>query len=180
MEVRAATPGGAVAVDTWAAFGTSREDARLDGLRSFCQGTFHVLLGALWGVLESDQICHEVRHVADRDWDVYLGPLVNRRSAEAPVLVAPAGFADAVLAVLDTRLRDDVVHVARIYHAVSQGRAMVTEALWDGNPWRELEADVAAAGWEAGAVGFTSARWFLAARPRLNGRPSHAVARTCG
>jgi hypothetical protein len=158
MEVRTAAPGGPVLVDTWAAWGTSRDEARRDGLRAFCQGTFHVLLAAVWGVLENDQAFHEVRTVHGQDWDVYLGPLVNRRSAEAAVLVAPAGFADAVLGTLDSRMQGPDAHVVRIYHAVSQGQAMVTEALWDGEPFIELQAQVAAAGWEAGTVGFTSAR----------------------
>lgn len=179
MEVRTATPGGPVLVDTWAAWGATRDEARLDGLRAFCQGTFHVLLAAVWGVLENDQTFHEVRTVGGQAWDVYLGPLVNRRSADAPVLVAPVGFADAVLGTLDSRMQGTDGHVVRIYHAVSRGQVMATEALWDGEPFPELQAQVAAAGWAAGTVGFTSARWFLAVRPRVDGRPAHAIERTC-
>jgi hypothetical protein len=180
MEVRTATPGGPVLLDTWSAWGTSREDARRDGLRAFCEGTFHVLLAAVWGVLESDQAFHEVRTVGGQVWDVYLGPVVNRRSAQAAALVPPAGFVDAVLGTLDSRMLGTDAHVVRIYHAVSQGQVLVTEALWDGEPFPELQAQVAAADWKAGPAGFASARWFLALRPQVGGRPAHGVERTCG
>ena len=128
MEVRTALPGGSVLLDTWAAWGATQQEARRDGLAAFCRGTFHVLL-ALWGILETDQVAHEVRTVAGRNWDVYLGPLVNRQSAGGAGLVPPTDFADAVLAIIDARMRDEAAHVVRIYHAMSQGKAMVTEAL---------------------------------------------------
>src|SRR5262245_21660264 len=89
VEVRATAGNDVTIADRCAGVGATFESAREDGLRSFCAGTFHVLLAALWGVLEHDQVDHEVRVVDDLTWDIYMGPCTLRTSAGSEPLVLP-------------------------------------------------------------------------------------------
>src|SRR4051812_26161736 len=66
VEVRATASSDVTVADRCAGLGDSVESAARDGLQSFCSGSFHVLLAALWGVLERDQVDHEVRVVDQR------------------------------------------------------------------------------------------------------------------
>lgn len=164
LEVRATTQGQRVLWDVCAAVGTTQEQERLDGIRAFCQGSFHVLLAALWGVLERDQVEHEVRRVAGTEWDVFLGPCVLRNSDGVDALVIPSTLVDDVLRVLELRLHDREVHTARLFVASVNGTVTV-EGILDEGAVPELEAVVREAGWSFPVSGYASARWFLAASP---------------
>ena len=83
--------------DRCAGFGDTVESAKADGVHAFCCGTFHVLLAALWGVLERDQVDHEILFVEDREWDVYMGPCTSRASAGVSGLVLPQALPNLVL-----------------------------------------------------------------------------------
>src|SRR5690349_21556884 len=106
VEIRAtATPETTIA-DSCGAVGATFELARTDGLRSFCSGTFHVLLAALWGVLERDQVEHEVRVVGPRSWDIYMGPCTLRTSPGGQQLVLPQALVELVPKELERTLVD--------------------------------------------------------------------------
>jgi hypothetical protein len=182
LVVRATVDEDLVVEDVCSAMGRTLERARADGIASFCMGTFHVLLAALWGVLERDQVDHEVRVVGDRSWDVYLGPCTGRVSRGVEQLVMPPGLTDAVLAHLDRILCDRRVHTVRLYLGAVVGKEVVEsmEAVVDGEPDAELARVWRAASWQLPAAGFASCRWFLMCCPRVDGA-NHRVERgSCG
>ena len=179
VEVRATASHEVTVADRCAGIGDTVESAREDGLRSFCSGTFHVLLAALWGVLERDQVDHEVRVVNQRYWDIYVGPCTLRNSAGVKPLALPRELADSVPAQLDRTLVDSRVHVVRLYLGVVDG-AVTVEALVDDEPDAALAELFGAARWVLPETGFAPLRWFIAACPQIKG-PSHLTERpTCG
>ena len=178
MEVRVTVDATTVLVDRWGAVGTSENEAVADGLSSFCTSGFHVLLAALWGVLETDQVDHEVRTVGVDTWDLYLGPFTTRVSRNVEPLVAPDSLADAVLAAMDALPSSEATRMVRIYVASIDGD-VTYEAVSNDEESEPLRRAVVDAGWSFPTRGFASLRWFLVARRRTSG-PAHSIARTCG
>ncbi len=178
MEVRATGADEQVVADRWAALGADAETAIRDGLESFCRCGFHVLLAALWGVLETDQVDHEERWIADQQWDLYLGPYTTRVSPDTPTLVAPAGFVDRVLAALGEHLLDGETHLLRVYVAVLNG-AVTVEGVVDDQTSAALGRALSTAAWAFPPTGFASLRWIVAAR-RRRGSTANLMVRTCG
>lgn len=178
MELRALAPDGSVVVDRWAAFGATEDAARVDGLRSFCMSAFHVVLAGLWGVLERDQVEHEVREVNGAAWDVYEGPCTRRVSEGVEGLDMPIEALDTLLAGLNARMSEGSTHALRLFVAFLNGE-MTTEVVFDDQPAADIAASVAAAPWIRPQTGFASLRWFVLAR-RREGRSCHTIERTCG
>ncbi len=178
MEVRATGEGAEVVADRWAALGDDPKSATRDGLESFCRCGFHVVLAALWGVLETDQVDHEVRQVGGHAWDLYLGPYTGRASVGNARLDAPPALVDRVLEALDGHLGTGSTHAMRVFVAVVNG-AVTVEGLVDDEVSPAVEAAVAAADWTFPASGFASLRWFVMAR-RRDEAPAHRVTRSCG
>lgn len=175
IEVVGTAPNGVVVTDVCVGIGRNREAAKNDAVHAFCVGTFHVLLAALWGVLERDQVDHEVRSVGGKAWDLYLGACTRRSSDGVGLLELPPEVPDRVLACLDDLLTDTNVHVVRLYLAVSNGE-LTLEALLDSEPADALAQAFRDGAWQLPDVGFASLRWLLAASPRSDG-PSHDVER---
>jgi hypothetical protein len=176
MEFRAEVDG-VVLEDRWAAMGAEIDAAYRDGLDSFCRCGFHVLLAALWGVLERDQVEH-VLHLGELDgWDLYLGPAVQR-AANAPALQPPVELYERVMTSLHAALEPGQAHLLRVYVATLNGEVVV-EVLLDDEEHPELWKAVAESDWQLPATGFASLRWVVVARRRRGG-PTHRVERTCG
>lgn len=176
VEVRATAANGITIADRCAAIGTTLESAQADGLRSFCSGTFHVLLAVLWGVLELDQVDHEVRVGGQHSWDIYAGPCTLRNSTGVKPLALPRELIELVPSHLASILSSPRVHTARLYLAVLNG-AVTVEALLDDEDNLALADLFGGAQWHLPKEGFASLRWFIAASPRTNG-PSHHTARS--
>lgn len=179
VEIRATASGDVTIADTCAAVGPTFEAAREDGLRSFCSGTFHVLLAALWGVLELDQLDHEVRVVNQKAWDVYSGPCTLRGSVGVDPLVLPRELVELIPLQIEQRLVDSRVHAVRLYLAVLNGSVTV-EALVDNEADTALAEVFAGAQWQLPETGFASLRWFIAACPRTSGPSHHTERPSCG
>jgi hypothetical protein len=179
IEVRATASNEVTIADRCAAVGTTFESAREDGLRSFCSGTFHVLLAALWGVLELDQVDHEVRVVRHRTWDIYMGPCTLRNSVGVESLVLPRELVELVPKQLEQVLVQSRVHAVRLYIGVLNGSVTV-EALVDDEEDPGLAELFASARWRLPATGFASLRWFIAACPRTSGPTHHTERSACG
>lgn len=175
LEVVATVDDEVTVTDRCAGIGDTVESAKADGVQAFCSGTFHVLLAALWGVLERDQVDHEILFVEHREWDVYMGPCTTRISAGVQALVLPQALPDLVLQQWKRTLVDRRVHTARLYLAVVNG-AVTVEAMIDDQPDAAMAEVFGGADWALPAAGFASLRWYLAACPRTDG-PTHAVER---
>lgn len=178
MDLRATAPEGGMVADQWVAMGTDVASARQDGLTSFCRCGFHVVLAGLWGVLEPDQVDHEVREVGGATWDLYVGPYFGRFTPGLQGLRAPATLVDQVLSAFDTHLTTGHTHALRVFVASVNG-ATTFEAVVDGEPAEAVGEVVARANWPFPPTGFVSLRWLVLAR-RQAGGPSHRTRRTCG
>jgi hypothetical protein len=176
VEVRATTasPDTTIA-DRCAAVGDTIQVAGQDGLQAFCSGIFHVLLAAVWGVLEREQVDHEVRVVGGRSWDIYFGPCTLRSMTDTEPLVLPAELMSLVPKQLDRTLTDTRVHTTRLYLAVLNGEVTV-EAMVDDAPSEAMAQVFRSAAWVLPKKGFASIRWLIAASPQTNG-PSHRIER---
>ncbi|WP_256966578.1 DUF6348 family protein, partial [Pseudomonas aeruginosa] len=53
----------------------SGEDGLQDALRNFASNSFHVLLSALWGQAEEDQVMVETWEIGERRFEVHIGNL---------------------------------------------------------------------------------------------------------
>jgi Family of unknown function (DUF6348) len=175
MAVRVSAPGGEH-VDRWAALGEEPEAAARDGLAAFVRGGFHVLLAALWGLYEPEQVEWVERTVGTATWDLYLGPYTGRVAAGGSPLRAPSDLVERVLAALDAHLTGET-HFVRVYYAAVNGQVTV-ETLVDDAPSEGMHRAVAEAEWTAPSTGFASLRWFSIARRRGDG-PAHLRTGSC-
>ncbi len=69
----------------------SGEDGLQDALRNFASNSFHVLLSALWGQAEEDQVMVETWEIGERRFEVHIGNL-GLRGAEGKAPPLPAGL----------------------------------------------------------------------------------------
>lgn len=131
---------GRALVESFAGEGATLHDAVRHAFEKFLLGSFHVVLSAFFGVT-SEQV----------DWEDWSGPHGTFRVALGPLVQVGAAPPPDAFAGLVGRAKERVVargltrevHWLRLFHARSQ-RPTASEALFDGESWPELLADVEA------------------------------------
>lgn len=112
----------------------SGEDGLQDALRNFASNSFHVLLSALWGQAEEDQVMVETWEIGERRFEVHIGNL-GLRGAEGKAPPLPAGLFPSIERAIRTEPLDARLHWFRHFFCAF-GNQRTVEALFDNQPWR--------------------------------------------
>lgn len=161
--------------DLWAGLGANTTDSVKQGLAAFCLQDFHVLLATHCGLLETDQVEHEVFMRDGSSWDLYTGALVGR-SSEHGAIQLTLDWAALVRTISHVVSRQ--IHALRLFVSVSNGE-VTYEALLDGEECPDLLQLLQEAPMKAPEQGYGSQRLFACAALRASGQPAHSAQGVC-
>lgn len=160
LDVHVVLPDKTIVEENFAGIGEG-EDGLNDGLANFTRNSFHVLLSALWGQADEEQVTVETWSIGDREYTAHIGNFGTRGSAgmQPPI-------PDGLFARLEAAIRAEPLaghtHWFRFFFCNLNG-AFTVEALRDSEPWDVGEQALASAGWAA-QDGYYSVRLFLMLR----------------
>ncbi len=137
-------------------------DGLQDALRNFASNSFHVLLSALWGQAEEDQVMVETWEIGERRFEVHIGNL-GLRGAEGKAPPLPAGLFPSIERAIRTEPLDARLHWFRHFFCAF-GNQRTVEALFDNQPWEAGMQNLAALDWQD-SQGYYSVRNFLMLKP---------------
>lgn len=124
----------------------SAEDGLQDALRNFASNSFHVLLSALWGQAEEDQVMVETWEIGERRFEVHIGNL-GLRGAEGKAPPLPVGLFPSIERAIRTEPLDARLHWFRHFFCAF-GNQRTVEALFDNQPWEAGMQNLAALDWQ--------------------------------
>ncbi|HBO3045649.1 TPA: hypothetical protein L4Q92_004496 [Pseudomonas aeruginosa] len=140
----------------------SGEDGLQEALRNFASNSFHVLLSALWGQAEEDQVMVETWEIGERRFEVHIGNL-GLRGAEGKAPPLPAGLFPSIERAIRAEPLDARLHWFRHFFCAF-GNQRTVEALFDNQPWEAGMQNLAALDWQD-SQGYYSVRNFLMLKP---------------
>jgi hypothetical protein len=135
--------------------------ARYDALASFTINSFHVLLAALWGKNDPDQVTTEEWMVGGKRYTAYLGNFGTRGSEGVTACIPPDLFAAIKAAIRREPLIGDI-HWFRLFVG-NVAHALTFEALRDNEVWDEGVRCLRGRTWEP-SPGYYSVRLFAVLR----------------
>jgi hypothetical protein len=145
-------------IESFSDFGANPNVAFRSSLQNFCTGSLHVMLSALWGISEPDQVLVERCSCGKQNWILHVGNLV--RKAEGGIDVPPPADLMPVFDGLIQQLSlPPSVHWGRIFFANMPKSDSIVEVLLDNEPWPGGEFAVRNASW-ARLNSFYSTRMF--------------------
>lgn len=175
MACSASREGQAEVRDLWAGIGGNTTESVKQGLAAFCLQDFHVLLATHGGLLETDQVDHEVFKRDGATWDLYTGALVGRNSEHGIVRLALDWT--AVVSTI-SQVVSGQVHALRLFVSALNGE-VTYEALLDGEECPALLQLLRMTPLEAPEHGYGSQRLFACAVARAFDQPTHLVQGIC-
>jgi len=132
-----------------------------DALQNFMANSLHVLLAALWGVNEPDQMTVEHWNVSGKDYVAYIGNIGTRGATGATVQPPAQLFREIEKRVKAEPLTKDLHWVRTFFASVSGSPTF--EALLDNEPWEGGVEALKGITWPD-APGYYSFRNFLVLR----------------
>ena len=138
---------------------------------NFITNSFHVLIAALFDVLDTSQITVEYWIVGGKSYTAYIGNFGARASAGVQARVPPELFGAIESAIKGEALRGEI-HWVRTFFANLNGQRTL-EALIDNKPWQRGRSVPEAVPW-VGCDGYYSVRNFIMLLAGLS--PDAAVA----
>jgi hypothetical protein len=132
-----------------------------NALANFTLNSFHVLLAALWGKNDPEQVTTEKWVVGGKRYIAYIGNF-GTRSSEGVTAHIPHGlFAEVEAAIKREPLSEDI-HWFRLFFG-NVANQFTFEALKDNEPWEAGQQCLEAATWEQSS-GYYSVRLFVVLR----------------
>lgn len=163
LDIQVGLPDGRLLVESNGSPGPDFDSALKASLEKLVHGSLHPLLAGFFG--------HREHQTADRvtlggvEFDVFLGPILMQMPQgvvpDQPLVLA---LANSLRAVVLARSAERRAHWARVFYAQLDKKPEAFEALWDGEPWPEMEAALRAFAWPQ-QQGYLSAREFLVLVP---------------
>jgi hypothetical protein len=132
-----------------------------DALINFTVNSFHVLLAALWGKNDPDQVTTEEWVIDRARYTAYIGKFGTRTFADATAHVPPELF-EAIAAVIKREPLVGDPHWFRLFFC-NYANNFTFEALKDNEDWPAGLRCLEAAAWERGS-GYYSVRLFILLR----------------
>ncbi len=166
LDVEAQVSSDRVVIESFSDFGSDPQSAFHSSLQNFCTGSLHVMLSALWGVSDPDQVFVTEIRGPMQVWSVHLGNLVQK--AEHGIDVPPPE--DLMKRIINLLQRADLapsVHWCWIYYANLSSTDRIVGVLLDNQPWPDGESAIRAASWRQ-LSSFYSARMFWMMLPKLS------------
>lgn len=153
-------------VESFAGLGVSHEDAARNALENFCTGSFHVLLGAFYGLPDQSQVTIEQWQLSGVEYDATLG---NYTTRSFDGLGTP--IPEQVFPLLESMIRDlpgtEPLYWVRLFYCNLTADQRVTEVLLNNEPWQPAQAAIAGLPWES-RDSYYSARLFLVLQRRAD------------
>lgn len=153
-------------LECFAGLGSSPDECQKDALQNFLQSSFHVLLSAIWGNVDSEQVDVETWTINDVEWNAHIGGFTNRASTGVNVVIPESYFEQIVDAIRKYQLNGDT-HWFRTYFCNIGSGERIHEALADNSPWIEGEEMMKKIDW-ASSEGFYSIRNFIVLKRARN------------
>ncbi len=157
VEVRTAT--GHRIIESCGGFGSSLHAAIGDAIKSFCDGSFHVIYSALTG--------EPCSHCEIEDWKiggiprrVYISPMVCRGQGSPGENPGTAWFDQMEQHIKRSSLPAGL-HWIRLYHLECPTAKTTNEVLLDNKPWTDLQTQLGSYAWPPPVNSYYSVRMFL-------------------
>ena len=147
--------------ESFAGFGDG-EDAFLNGLENFTRNSFHVMLAALWNVVEDEQVAVETWSISGRKWSAYVGNFGTRKSGSTDVSVPDTLFPAIECAIASETLQEES-HWFRTFFCNIGPSDRTFEALMDNEEWSAGESALRSIDWPV-SDSYYSVRNFLMLR----------------
>ncbi|NHZ89187.1 hypothetical protein F2P45_09175 [Massilia sp. CCM 8733] len=128
FNVRVLMPDGQEFQEACSGMGTG-DDGIDDGFVKFTENAFHVLLAALWGRDQEEQVCTEVLATRDGACTAYLGPFLARGTAHFP-----PELPERIEECIRQASLPAEIHWLRFFFGNDDG-TFTFEALNNGEPW---------------------------------------------
>lgn len=133
-----------------------------DAWENFCRNSFHVLLSALWGRADEDQVTVETWQVGEQRFEAHLGNFCTR-GADGKVPALPEDLFPSIEAQIRALPLDGRIHWFRHFFCAFDNQRTV-EALFDNEPWQAGMDSFAGLAWQDSEA-YYSARNFLVIKP---------------
>ena len=171
LDIEVLLASGGVLQECFAGVGTGAVGIA-DAFENFMLNSLHVLLSALWGITDGDQVLSEAWRVGDKCFDATIGNIGGRASAGVKVS-PPLGLFEAIQAQICSQELTNDIHWFRVFFCNLAGEHTY-EALRDNEVWQEGLAALRTLPWPA-TMGYYSYRIFLILRctERLVNSPQH-------
>lgn len=160
LDVRAALPDGRALVESFAGWGPSFPDAAARAYANFAVNSLHVLLGAFFRPPD-DQVRVEEWEIGGSRWKAFLGDFGIQ--AKAGELQPPDGLFPAIEQAIRQLPLDGDTHWFRFFYCNVGTGEVVSEALFDNEPWEAAAEAVRSLPWEK-TEAYYSVREFLVLR----------------
>jgi hypothetical protein len=148
--------------ESFAGIGETREEAVNNALENFCDNSLHVLLAALWGVVDKDQVTIEKWEINGSRWVATIGGY-GVRGSNVEGLELP----ETLFPTIETRIKElplsKPVHWVRTFYCNLNDTERVAEVLLDNEPWNSGRGAIENLNWAASNE-FYSVRNFLMLR----------------
>ena len=145
--------------ECFAGIGTSPEEQQKDALQNFLMSSFHVLLAAFWGRVDTDQVDVRKWVIDGTPWTAYVGGFSKRLSVGIDVDL-PERYFEQITGAIQQAPLDSSAHWCRTFFCNIGSKKRIHEALLDNERWAEGEEMMKAVEW-ANSDGFYSVRNFL-------------------
>lgn len=146
MDVEVALSKDRLIVESFSDFAADPTHAFRSTLQNFCTGTLHVLLSALWGVVDDSQVFVEPYQINGRPWNLHLGNIV-RKAADGADVPPPTDLMPIFDQVISTLQLDARMHWGRLFYANLPNMNNIVEVLFDNQPSPVAQALFGAASW---------------------------------
>ena len=129
-----------------------------DGLMNFIRNSFHVLLAALFGKNDHDQVSTENWNIGDKKYTAYIGNF-GTRASEGVAPHIPEGLFDSIEATIKRESLTNDIHWFRLFFC-NLANEFTFEALKDNEIWEAGTRCLEATDWRRDD-GYYSVRLFL-------------------
>ena len=134
------------------------QSAKQDAIENFCTNSLHVLLAALWGLNDTEQVTTEIWTIGKQRYTAYIGNFGTRGTIEAKPEVPEQLFETIERTIKREQLNQDY-HWVRNFFCDIKGEPTY-ESLLDSEPWESGISALASLGWKK-SNGYYSVRNFL-------------------
>ncbi|MDU9413381.1 DUF6348 family protein [Pseudomonas sp. zfem005] len=138
------------------------ESGLQDAWQNFCRNSFHVLLSALWGHVDEEQVMVETWQVGEQRFEAHLGNL-GLRGADGKVPELPAELFPSIETQIRAQPLDARIHWFRHFFCAFSNQRTV-EALFDNDAWQAGMDSLSRLGWQDSQA-YYSVRHFLVVKP---------------
>jgi hypothetical protein len=166
MDVEFALSEDRLIIESFSDFGADPTQAFRSSLQNFCTGTLHVLLSALWGVVDDSQVFIEPYTINGTAWTLHLGNIV-RKAADGADVPPPADLMSIFDSTVSSLKLDSGVHWGRLFYANMPNMNNIVEVLIDNHPSHMLQEKFRAASWAKTSYFYSHRMFWVFTRNRL-------------